>query len=444
MTADKSPPLPDSVGRIVADLRKVAADIAASVLSVRSQHDKIIAIADRLAALTDGAEPVGEIAVHDSYRYARLFAGEDCDLPEGTKLYAGGIATHEDDFHDTLYSARCVLHLDLDNDAKTGNEIELSVGMTAGPDDALTIYLHAKDEIKLAVASPESAPRPSAALVGLVDSWYERVNIISAGVSDLTDCAQSEIRVLMARLQTDAIDRCRHELEAALSAVSATPGGEVALNTMHPKCHEAAHAFWNYWNANGETHKRGYYESTWGAINRALRVAGVVPHDYGNGAAPDCRGSLGPVEAPPNPLATPAPAESLEALAAKWDRFGVDPLLFPKGDRRTYEVCANELRTTLRAVSGGREYSEEVGADGKPTGYFLFTTPAAPALPDGDARGVVVSKQGVRFGPNCWISHEQITSRTAEELNAGAGIIAREYMQWVSENMAAAPQREGG
>lgn len=51
----------------------------------------------------------------------------------------------------------------------------------------------------------------------------------------------------------------------------------IALNTMHPDCHRAADAFWGYWRENGETHRHGYYESTWGAINRALRTVGVVP-----------------------------------------------------------------------------------------------------------------------------------------------------------------------
>jgi hypothetical protein len=58
----------------------------------------------------------------------------------------------------------------------------------------------------------------------------------------------------------------------------------LALNVRHPDCHKAADAFWTYWTTNGETHKRGHYESTWGAINRAIRLVGVVPHDYG--AAP--------------------------------------------------------------------------------------------------------------------------------------------------------------
>lgn len=50
----------------------------------------------------------------------------------------------------------------------------------------------------------------------------------------------------------------------------------IALNVKHPDCHKAADAFWDYWKENGETHKHGYYESTWGAINAALNVAGVT------------------------------------------------------------------------------------------------------------------------------------------------------------------------
>lgn len=56
--------------------------------------------------------------------------------------------------------------------------------------------------------------------------------------------------------------------------------GEVALNVKHKDCHKAANAFWQYWRENGVTHKHGYYESTWGAINQALRYVGVVPHEY--------------------------------------------------------------------------------------------------------------------------------------------------------------------
>lgn len=58
-------------------------------------------------------------------------------------------------------------------------------------------------------------------------------------------------------------------------------GQQVALNVNHKDCHKAADAFWQYWRENGVTHKHGYYESTWGAINQALRYVGVVPHEYG-------------------------------------------------------------------------------------------------------------------------------------------------------------------
>ncbi len=36
--------------------------------------------------------------------------------------------------------------------------------------------------------------------------------------------------------------------------------------------HAVADAFWKYWEENGETHKHGYYESTWGAINAAINA----------------------------------------------------------------------------------------------------------------------------------------------------------------------------
>ena len=63
------------------------------------------------------------------------------------------------------------------------------------------------------------------------------------------------------------------------------PMERLALNVKHRNCHKAADAFWAYWNENGETHKRGYYEATWGAINQALRTVGVVEHEYMKAAA---------------------------------------------------------------------------------------------------------------------------------------------------------------
>lgn len=58
----------------------------------------------------------------------------------------------------------------------------------------------------------------------------------------------------------------------------------LALNVGHRDCHKAADAFWDYWKANGETHRHGYYESTWGAINQAIKLVGVRAHDYGQSA----------------------------------------------------------------------------------------------------------------------------------------------------------------
>ena len=62
--------------------------------------------------------------------------------------------------------------------------------------------------------------------------------------------------------------------------VQSIPRERLALNVRNQDCHKAADAFWKYWNEYGETHKHGYYESTWGAINQALRTVGVVEHEY--------------------------------------------------------------------------------------------------------------------------------------------------------------------
>jgi hypothetical protein len=112
---------------------------------------------------------------------------------------------------------------------------------------------------------------------------------------------QREICVIMVRspfAEDQDETLVESELDAAVDAAMATSpaapqwphpdgfggglmeGKEVALNTRHPDCHKAAHAFWQYWMENGVPHKHGYYESTWGAINQALRYVGVVPHRY--------------------------------------------------------------------------------------------------------------------------------------------------------------------
>ena len=65
----------------------------------------------------------------------------------------------------------------------------------------------------------------------------------------------------------------RDGLEAAKERlVQEGAGKEVRSTKEHPE-HAAADAFWAYWKENGETHKHGYYESTWGALRAAIKVA---------------------------------------------------------------------------------------------------------------------------------------------------------------------------
>lgn len=65
-------------------------------------------------------------------------------------------------------------------------------------------------------------------------------------------------------------------IPADMVPVPREPTENVRLNIRHRDCHKAADAFWKYWKENGETHKNGYYEATWGAINSALKVVGVI------------------------------------------------------------------------------------------------------------------------------------------------------------------------
>jgi hypothetical protein len=99
-------------------------------------------------------------------------------------------------------------------------------------------------------------------------------------------------------------DILQAEVRKLLSAAPEPPapgvGEEWALDVSGRQCHDAAHAFWNWWAEYGETHRHGYYESTWGAINAALRVAGVVRHTYRKPLPPEItKSSLGPEKEPP-------------------------------------------------------------------------------------------------------------------------------------------------
>ena len=59
---------------------------------------------------------------------------------------------------------------------------------------------------------------------------------------------------------------------AALEAENARLKRSLSMRRVHAT-EAVANAFWKYWRENGETHKHGYYESTWGAINAALAAS---------------------------------------------------------------------------------------------------------------------------------------------------------------------------
>jgi len=81
-----------------------------------------------------------------------------------------------------------------------------------------------------------------------------------------------------------AAERDRLTAEVAALREAGIQKEHLSLNVRHPDCHKAADEFWSYWKENGETHRHGYYESTWGAINCALRTVGVIENKYAKAA----------------------------------------------------------------------------------------------------------------------------------------------------------------
>ena len=120
---------------------------------------------------------------------------------------------------------------------------------------------------------------------------HHKAGRFEAGVNErLMDEAADEIEMLRAALREQmagrerALDRCDRlfaKFEASWFAGNqAFERGvmrgreEWREQSRHcPPTHEAADAFWAYWRENGETHKHGYYESTWGAIDAALKAS---------------------------------------------------------------------------------------------------------------------------------------------------------------------------
>lgn len=93
-------------------------------------------------------------------------------------------------------------------------------------------------------------------------------------IARLSDAQIVEIRDEHLPNQGDSFD-CIAFAHAILAATM--PWKPVPPRACIKPTHEAADAFWAYWRENGETHKHGYYESTWGAINKALAFGWVAP-----------------------------------------------------------------------------------------------------------------------------------------------------------------------
>lgn len=138
-------------------------------------------------------------------------------------------------------------------------------------------------ENELSAARADERARCAKQLPPLTDKMYHAVR---GAEFEFSGGGPSSV---MGYLNDDCLDEIWENINTALrvsandSAQAAdVPSGTVfppvsnlAMNSGHPDADKAADAFWKYWRENGETHKHGYYESTWGAINRALRVAGI-------------------------------------------------------------------------------------------------------------------------------------------------------------------------
>ena len=122
-------------------------------------------------------------------------------------------------------------------------------------DDDRAEYLSLLDE--LYSAPPAPAAQPSAEPPRDIDALAERLIEESDG-----RWHDGEFRIDSRDLMT-----------MLRRALDKQPQGEwqpVPPRACIKPTHEAANAFWLYWRENGETHKHGFYESTWGAINAAL------------------------------------------------------------------------------------------------------------------------------------------------------------------------------
>ncbi len=148
--------------------------------------------------------------------------------------------------------------------------------------DAKAAGWHARDMAGLLPRLPAELDRVRAELAdlqangpivqrGITGTKQPWMGTMREAWNDALDCARAEACLGDdARAELKQVRAERDALKVQIDSLPIVPwNGGWAIRPEHA----VADAFWNYWRANGETHRHGYYESTWGSINRALEVA---------------------------------------------------------------------------------------------------------------------------------------------------------------------------
>lgn len=171
-----------------------------------------------------------------------------------------------------------------------------------------------------------TTPHSPAGMEARTESYEERE--IYTLIGKLSQPNQDRVMELVRSLA-----RCveYHARPSAVEAPKWTPTKACIVPTA-----EAADAFWKFWRENGETHKHGYYESTWGAINAALNSTGQL--------------------APTPPAGDAETAELIERLEAITANYGLDH--YDDADKVLREIVA-----ALRALAARLAEAEATIAD---------------------------------------------------------------------------------
>jgi hypothetical protein len=97
---------------------------------------------------------------------------------------------------------------------------------------------------------------------------------LRAELADERKASASHFRQAWENGQTAAdlraeLDSANNRANAAIRLVAEFEMASINLKKC-PRTHSAADAFWDTWKKNNETHKHGYYESTWLAVDAAM------------------------------------------------------------------------------------------------------------------------------------------------------------------------------